>query len=189
MPGWRNANPMPFVLAVLAVPPTVKKETTPSLVLFSFPSGISDNIDGRRVRLHRAPVQCSPRLKEAPHRDGSEQTMPLLLRILRIQLGIRQQQREVLQEVRQLKHKVRLFSVPQHAQPAQRPSDLPRLPAVCKYLVAFVTVKKAFLELLYFQILHSMGALFVGAKDTGTEEIPLRKNKSTEFTCGGREAG
>ncbi|XP_075722042.1 uncharacterized protein LOC142765239 [Rhipicephalus microplus] len=31
--------------------------------------------------------------------------MPLLLRILRIQLGIRQQQREVLQEVRQLKHK------------------------------------------------------------------------------------
>ncbi|XP_075736634.1 uncharacterized protein LOC119180867 isoform X2 [Rhipicephalus microplus] len=30
--------------------------------------------------------------------------MPLLLRILRIQLGIRQQQREVLQEVRQLKH-------------------------------------------------------------------------------------
>ncbi|XP_075724769.1 uncharacterized protein LOC142767279 [Rhipicephalus microplus] len=29
----------------------------------------------------------------------------LLLRILRIQLGIRQQQREVLQEVRQLKHK------------------------------------------------------------------------------------
>ncbi|XP_075736136.1 uncharacterized protein LOC142776403 isoform X1 [Rhipicephalus microplus] len=55
--------------------------------------------------------------------------MPLLLRILRIQLGIRQQQREVLQEVRQLKHKVRLLSVPQHAQPAQRPSDLPRLPA------------------------------------------------------------
>ncbi|XP_075742305.1 uncharacterized protein LOC142796059 isoform X4 [Rhipicephalus microplus] len=31
--------------------------------------------------------------------------MPLLLRILRIQLGIRQQQRQVLQEVRQLKHK------------------------------------------------------------------------------------
>ncbi|XP_075722038.1 uncharacterized protein LOC142765235 isoform X2 [Rhipicephalus microplus] len=31
--------------------------------------------------------------------------MPLLLRILRIQLGIRQQQREVLQEVRQLRHK------------------------------------------------------------------------------------
>ncbi|XP_075736408.1 uncharacterized protein LOC142776500 isoform X2 [Rhipicephalus microplus] len=30
--------------------------------------------------------------------------MPLLLWILRIQLGIRQQQREVLQEVRQLKH-------------------------------------------------------------------------------------
>ncbi|XP_075728733.1 uncharacterized protein LOC142796230 isoform X3 [Rhipicephalus microplus] len=30
--------------------------------------------------------------------------MPLLLRILRIQLGIRQQQRQVLQEVRQLKH-------------------------------------------------------------------------------------
>ncbi|XP_075722034.1 uncharacterized protein LOC142765232 [Rhipicephalus microplus] len=105
------------------------KETTPSLVLFSIPSGISDNIDGRRVRLHRAPVQSSPRLKEAPHGEGLEQTKPLLLRILRIQLGIRQQQREVLQEVRQLKHKVRLLSVPQHAQPAQRPSDLPRLPA------------------------------------------------------------
>ncbi|XP_075746048.1 uncharacterized protein LOC142803810 isoform X2 [Rhipicephalus microplus] len=74
-------------------------------------------------------VHCFPRLKEAPHGEGSEQTMPLLLRILRIQLGIRQQQREVLQEVRQLKHKVRLLSVPQHAQPAQRPSDLPRLPA------------------------------------------------------------
>ncbi|XP_075750204.1 uncharacterized protein LOC142814788 isoform X2 [Rhipicephalus microplus] len=50
-------------------------------------------------------VHCSPMLKEAPHGEGSEQTMPLLLRILRIQLGIRQQQREVLQEVRQLKHK------------------------------------------------------------------------------------
>ncbi|XP_075750203.1 uncharacterized protein LOC142814788 isoform X1 [Rhipicephalus microplus] len=74
-------------------------------------------------------VHCSPMLKEAPHGEGSEQTMPLLLRILRIQLGIRQQQREVLQEVRQLKHKVRLLSVPQHAQPAKRPSDLPRLPA------------------------------------------------------------
>ncbi|XP_075749932.1 uncharacterized protein LOC142814659 isoform X1 [Rhipicephalus microplus] len=74
-------------------------------------------------------VHCSPRLKEAPHVEGSEQTMPLLLRILRIQLGIRQQQRQVLQEVRQLKHKVRLLSVPQHAQPAQRPSGLPRLPA------------------------------------------------------------
>ncbi|XP_075738472.1 uncharacterized protein LOC142783784 isoform X2 [Rhipicephalus microplus] len=74
-------------------------------------------------------VHCSPRLKEASHVEGSEQTMPLLLRILRIQLGIRQQQREVLQEVRQLKHEVRLLSVPQHAQPAQRPSDLPRLPA------------------------------------------------------------
>ncbi|XP_075740688.1 uncharacterized protein LOC142786874 [Rhipicephalus microplus] len=49
-------------------------------------------------------VHCSPRLKEASHGEGSEQTMPLLLRILRIQLGIRQQQREVLQEVRQLKH-------------------------------------------------------------------------------------
>ncbi|XP_075742257.1 uncharacterized protein LOC142795823 isoform X2 [Rhipicephalus microplus] len=50
-------------------------------------------------------VHCSPRLKEAPHGEGSEQTMPLLLRILRIQLGTRQQQRQVLQEVRQLKHK------------------------------------------------------------------------------------
>ncbi|XP_075743666.1 uncharacterized protein LOC142801676 [Rhipicephalus microplus] len=55
--------------------------------------------------------------------------MPLLLRILRIELGIRQQQREVLQEVRQLKLEVRLLSVPQHAQPAQPPSDLPWLPA------------------------------------------------------------
>ncbi|XP_075728252.1 uncharacterized protein LOC142769168 isoform X1 [Rhipicephalus microplus] len=74
-------------------------------------------------------VHCSPRLKEAPHGEGSEQTMPLLLRILQIELGIRQQQREVLQEVRQLKLEVRLLSMPQHAQPAQPPSDLPRLPA------------------------------------------------------------
>ncbi|XP_075742552.1 uncharacterized protein LOC142796237 isoform X4 [Rhipicephalus microplus] len=115
---------MPFVLAVLAVPPTLQKETTPSLVLFSFPSGISDNIDGRRVRLHRAPVQCSPRLKEAPHGEGSEQTMPLLLRILRIQLGIRQQQREVLQEVRQLKHK--MSSAKKQGATRRRPSTLLR---------------------------------------------------------------
>ncbi|XP_075736756.1 uncharacterized protein LOC142776647 [Rhipicephalus microplus] len=72
---------------------------------------------------------CSPRHKEAPQGEGLEQTMPLLIRILRVQLGIRQQQREVLQEVRQLKHEVRLLSVPQHAQPAQPPVDLLRLPA------------------------------------------------------------
>ncbi|XP_075722628.1 uncharacterized protein LOC142765472 isoform X2 [Rhipicephalus microplus] len=89
-----------------------------------FPSGISDNNDGRRVRLHRAPVQCSPRLREARHGEGSEQTMPLLLRILRIQLGIRQQQRQVLQEVRQLKHK--MSSAKKQGATRRRPSTLLR---------------------------------------------------------------
>ncbi|XP_075738535.1 uncharacterized protein LOC142783812 isoform X1 [Rhipicephalus microplus] len=69
-------------------------------------------------------VQCSPRLKEAPHGEGSEQTMPLLLRILRIQLGIRQQQREVLQEMRQLKHK--MSSAKKQGATKRRPSTLLR---------------------------------------------------------------
>ncbi|XP_075742335.1 uncharacterized protein LOC142796127 isoform X4 [Rhipicephalus microplus] len=69
-------------------------------------------------------VHCSPRLKEAPHGEGSEQTMPLLLRILRIQLGIRQQQRQVLQEVRQLKHK--MSSAKKQGATRWRPSTLLR---------------------------------------------------------------
>ncbi|XP_075740480.1 uncharacterized protein LOC142790189 isoform X2 [Rhipicephalus microplus] len=69
-------------------------------------------------------VHCSPMLKEAPHGEGSEQTMPLLLLILRIQLGIRQQQREVLQEVRQLKHK--MSSAKKLGATRRRPSTLLR---------------------------------------------------------------
>ncbi|XP_075740215.1 uncharacterized protein LOC142786409 isoform X2 [Rhipicephalus microplus] len=50
--------------------------------------------------------------------------MPLLLRILRIQLGIRQQQRQVLQEVRQLKHK--MSSAKKQGATRRRPSTLLR---------------------------------------------------------------
>ncbi|XP_075741970.1 uncharacterized protein LOC142794066 isoform X5 [Rhipicephalus microplus] len=75
-----------------------------SLFLRASATTLTDDVFDFTVHVSIA-VQCSPRLKEAPHGEGSEQTMPLLLRILRIQLGIRQQQREVLQEVRQLKHK------------------------------------------------------------------------------------
>ncbi|XP_075721857.1 uncharacterized protein LOC142765168 isoform X2 [Rhipicephalus microplus] len=79
-------------------------------------------------------VHCSPRLKEAPHGEGSEQTMSLLLRILRIQLGIRQQQREVLQEVRQLKHK--MSSAKKQGATRRRPSTLLR--GSCQGLVIAV---------------------------------------------------
>nr|XP_037271837.1 uncharacterized protein LOC119163864 [Rhipicephalus microplus] len=41
--------------------------------------------------------------------DATEQSA-VLLRILRVQLGVRQQQRELLQEVRQLRHELRLLS-------------------------------------------------------------------------------
>ncbi|XP_075736266.1 uncharacterized protein LOC142804136 isoform X3 [Rhipicephalus microplus] len=74
-----------------------------SLFLRASATTLTDDVFDFTVHVSIA-VQCSPRHKEAPQGEGSEQTMPLLLRIVRIQLGIRQQQREVLQEVRQLKH-------------------------------------------------------------------------------------
>ncbi|XP_075739468.1 uncharacterized protein LOC142784959 isoform X2 [Rhipicephalus microplus] len=88
------------------------------------------------VHLHsRAPVapreqavQCSPRHKEAP--QGEARSQPCLCCYGSCGSNLASgSNKKVLQEVRQLKHEVRLLSVPQHAQPAQPPSDVPRLPA------------------------------------------------------------
>nr|XP_054927556.1 uncharacterized protein LOC126532470 [Dermacentor andersoni] len=73
---------------------------------------------------------------------GPEEMMPVMLRLLRVQLEVRQQNRELHHELQQLRHEVRDMSERLHEiesldrtrtmpQPAQRtvPVSLPRLPA------------------------------------------------------------
>ncbi|XP_075743437.1 uncharacterized protein LOC142797046 isoform X1 [Rhipicephalus microplus] len=114
MPGWSDGCPdggmstrcllcWPFWQFRRLYRKRRPRRLSSSLFLRASATTLTDDVFDFTVDVSIA-VQCSPRLKEAPHGEGSEQTMPLLLRILRIQLGIRQQQREVVQEVRQLKH-------------------------------------------------------------------------------------
>ncbi|XP_065287713.2 uncharacterized protein [Dermacentor albipictus] len=73
---------------------------------------------------------------------GPEEMMPVMLRVLRVQLEVRQQNRELHHELQQLRHEVRVMSERLHEiespdrtrtmpQPGQRtvPASLPRLPA------------------------------------------------------------
>ncbi|KAH7959481.1 hypothetical protein HPB49_011364 [Dermacentor silvarum] len=79
---------------------------------------------------------------EPPQREGSEEMMSVLLRVLRVQLEVRQQNRDVLHELQQLRHEVRVVSerldeiepldrTRAVSQPALStvPPVLPRLPA------------------------------------------------------------
>ncbi|XP_049515804.1 uncharacterized protein LOC125941968 [Dermacentor silvarum] len=79
---------------------------------------------------------------ETPQRESSEEMMSVLLRVLRVQLEVRQQNRDVLHELQQLRHEVRVVSerldeiepldrTRAVSQPALStvPPVLPRLPA------------------------------------------------------------
>ncbi|KAH7949361.1 hypothetical protein HPB49_008151 [Dermacentor silvarum] len=79
---------------------------------------------------------------EPPQRESSEEMMSVLLRVLRVQLEVRQQNRDVLHELQQLRHEVRVVSerldemepldrTRAVSQPALStvPPVLPRLPA------------------------------------------------------------